>query len=94
MLPYFLVRLGRWVRADAAAVLAAALDLGLLRTFEAADAAFALVTSGLRAIFKSLHVLDAPSESSYKNLRNRRYFRPKTSPEGPNLFAYDTVCIT
>jgi len=36
---------GRCVSADAAAVLAAALDLGLLSTFDAADAAFALVTS-------------------------------------------------
>jgi hypothetical protein len=72
MPPYFLVRFGRWVRADAAAVLAAALDFGLRRTFEAAVAAFALVTSGLRAIFKSFRILDGPSESSYKNLRNRR----------------------
>ncbi|ESZ53490.1 hypothetical protein X729_31680 [Mesorhizobium sp. L103C131B0] len=40
---YFL--LGRCVRADAAAVLAALLELGLLSTFAAAEAAFALVTS-------------------------------------------------
>jgi hypothetical protein len=52
-----LVRLGRWVSADAAAVFAAALELGLLRTFAAADAAFALVTSLLPAIalIPSLH---------------------------------------
>jgi transcriptional regulator with XRE-family HTH domain len=43
--------LGRCVSADAAAVLAAALDLGLLRTFAAADAALALVTSLFPAIF-------------------------------------------
>ena len=43
--------LGRWVSADAAAVLAALLDLGSLRTFPAADAAFLLVTSLFFAIF-------------------------------------------
>lgn len=37
--------LGRCVSAEAAAVFAAGLDFGLLRTFDAADAAFALVTS-------------------------------------------------
>jgi hypothetical protein len=36
---------GRCVSAEAAAVFAAALDFGLLSTFAAADAAFALVTS-------------------------------------------------
>lgn len=36
---------GLCVRADAAAVFAAALDFGLLRTFDAADAARELVTS-------------------------------------------------
>jgi hypothetical protein len=45
MLPHFLF--GRCVNADAAAVFAAALDLGLLSTFAAADAALALVTSVL-----------------------------------------------
>ena len=40
---YFL--LGRCVRADAAAVFAALLELGLLSTFAAAEAAFELVTS-------------------------------------------------
>ena len=49
--PHFL-RLGRWVRADPAAVFAALLEFGFLRTFDAADAAFLLVTSlfALRAI--------------------------------------------
>lgn len=46
--PYFL--LGRWVRAAAAADFAALLELGLRRTFPAAEAAFALVTS-LFALF-------------------------------------------
>jgi len=36
---------GRCVSAEAAAVFAAGLDFGFLSTFEAADAAFALVTS-------------------------------------------------
>jgi hypothetical protein len=36
---------GRCVKAEAAAVFAAALDLGSRSTFEAADAAFLLVTS-------------------------------------------------
>lgn len=40
---YFLF--GRCVSAEAAAVFAAGLDFGLLSTFDAADAAFALVTS-------------------------------------------------
>ncbi|MCH4548071.1 hypothetical protein MK632_20240 [Rhizobium changzhiense] len=40
---YFLF--GRWVRAEAAADFAAALDFGSRRTFEAEDAALALVTS-------------------------------------------------
>lgn len=39
---------GRCVRADAAAVFAALLDFGSLRTLPAADAAFLLVTSELR----------------------------------------------
>jgi hypothetical protein len=37
--------LGRCVRAEAAAVLAALLELGLRSTFDAAEAALALVTS-------------------------------------------------
>ena len=37
--------LGRWVRAEAAAVFAAGLDLGSRKTLEAADAARLLVTS-------------------------------------------------
>ena len=37
--------LGRWVRAEAAADLAALLDFGLRRTLDAADAALLLVTS-------------------------------------------------
>jgi hypothetical protein len=41
---YFL-RLGLCVSADPAAVFAALLDLGFLSTFEAAEAAFLLVTS-------------------------------------------------
>jgi hypothetical protein len=41
--PYFL--LGLCVSADAAALFAAALDFGSRKTFEAAVAAFALVTS-------------------------------------------------
>ena len=50
--------------ADAAAVFAALLDLGLLRTFDAAEAAFALVTSlfdlvTLRVI--SMLLLDGPN---------------------------------
>jgi hypothetical protein len=36
---------GRWVSAEAAADFAAALDLGSRSTFDAAEAAFALVTS-------------------------------------------------
>lgn len=53
--------LGRCVSAEAAAVFAAGLDFGLLRTFDAADAAFALVTSLLDfailiTSFPSLHV--------------------------------------
>uniref|UniRef100_UPI001954FE32 hypothetical protein n=1 Tax=Escherichia coli TaxID=562 RepID=UPI001954FE32 len=40
---YFLF--GRCVRAEAAAVLAALVELGLLSTFAAAEAALALVTS-------------------------------------------------
>lgn len=51
---YFL--LGRWVSAEAAADLAALLDLGSRRTFEAADAAFALVTSLLAIIITSFRV--------------------------------------
>lgn len=48
----YFFRLGRWVKADAAAVFAAALDFGFLSTFAAADAARARVTSlfVLRAI--------------------------------------------
>lgn len=40
-----LLRFGRWVSAEAAALFAAFEDEGLRRTFDAADAAFALVTS-------------------------------------------------
>lgn len=40
-----MLRFGRWVSAEAAAVFAAFDDEGLRRTFEAAEAAFALVTS-------------------------------------------------
>jgi len=51
---------GRCVNADAAAVLAALLDLGFLRTLAAADAARALVTSlfDLRA-----NLIHLPSEN-------------------------------
>ena len=45
-LVYFFL-LGRWVRAEAAALFAAALDLGLRSTLPAAEAAFRLVTSRL-----------------------------------------------
>ena len=45
--------LGRWVRAEAAAVLAALLDRGLRKTFEAAEAARLLVTSLFRAMLCS-----------------------------------------
>lgn len=49
--PYFRFRSGLCVSADAAAVLAARPDLGLRSTFDAAEAARALVTSrfGFRA---------------------------------------------
>lgn len=46
--------LGRWVRAEAAAVFAALLDLGFLSTREAAEAALALVTS----LFRLLAIFD------------------------------------
>ena len=48
--------LGLCVRAEAAAVFAALLDLGLLNTFPAADAAFALVTS----LFGFFAILELP----------------------------------
>lgn len=49
---YFFFLSGRCVSADAAAVFAAFEDLGLVSTFDAAEAAFRLVTSllALRAI--------------------------------------------
>ena len=43
----YFFRLGRWVSADAAADFAALLDLGSRKTFDAAEAAFLLVTSEL-----------------------------------------------
>jgi hypothetical protein len=46
---YFLF--GRWVSAEAAADLAAALDFGSRSTFEAAVAAFLLVTSLFEGVF-------------------------------------------
>jgi hypothetical protein len=49
--------LGRWVSAEAAAVLAAVLDRGLRSTFDAADAARLLVTSVLLANVRYLLVL-------------------------------------
>ena len=44
-MPVLLLLLGRCVSAEAAAVFAAGLDFGFRSTFDAADAAFALVTS-------------------------------------------------
>jgi hypothetical protein len=56
----YFFRLGRCVRAEAAAVFAAALDFGFLSTFAAADAAFALVTSLFRAMSFRLLIIDSP----------------------------------
>ena len=60
---YHFFLLGRCVRAEAAAVLAALLDLGLRNTFEAAVAAFLLVTS----VFFFLVILRFP----YFKISNR-----------------------
>ena len=54
---FFVGRLGRWVRADPAAVFAALLAVGFRRTFEAADAARLLVTSRLVVRFAMFLVL-------------------------------------
>lgn len=70
---YFLF--GRWVSAEAAAVFAAALDLGLLKTFPAADAAFKPVTFEFRFFVKMLTSflrLDDFRDSLHKKLRFRR----------------------
>lgn len=53
---YFFL-LGRWVKAEAAAVLAALLDFGLRSTLEAAEAAFLLVTSLLPLLAMKNHLL-------------------------------------
>ena len=58
------LRPGRCVRADPAAVFAALLEFGSLRTFEAADAAFLLVTSDFAKYLTSLLTLDHLSISS------------------------------
>lgn len=63
--PYFFL-FGRCVRADAAAVFAALLDLGLRSTLDAAEAARLLVTSEffLPAIVSPFRLLDRSLESS------------------------------
>ena len=54
---YYFFLFGRCVSADAAAVFAALLDLGFLKTFAAAEAARALVTSLFDLRAKLFHPL-------------------------------------